>query len=432
MTKDNTPPPISAKANQTVTTTPGRAYIVGGAVRDALLGIQSKDKDWVVVGATPEQMASAGFQQVGADFPVFLHPDTKDEYALARTERKQGRGYKGFICDAGQHVTLEQDLERRDLTINSMAQSSDGQIVDPYDGQQDLAKKILRHTSNAFIEDPLRVLRVARFAARFSHLGFHIAAKTKTLMKSMVEQGELNDLTPERVWQETQRALTEASPRVYFDTLRDCGALKVLMPELDALFGVPQPEKYHPEIDTGIHAFMSLESACQLSDSVDVRFAALVHDLGKALTPKKFWPSHHGHESSGLKPVKALCQRLRVSNHVTRLSLLACEFHTHVHRAFELKPSTLLKVLKSCDAMRNSTLLDAFLLVCTADARGRTGFESSPYPQADYVKQAMLEIQKVDTQALIKQEFQGKALGEAIDRERVRLISALKASTPKP
>lgn len=408
--------------------TPGTAYVVGGAVRDELLGSPVKDHDWVVVGATPEDMLKAGYQQVGADFPVFLHPDTKEEYALARTERKQGSGYHGFVCDFDRSVTLEQDLERRDLTINAMARALDGKLIDPYGGQTDLEARVLRHVSPAFKEDPLRVLRVARFSARFAPFGFAIAPETLQQMSAMVDAGDLQDLSPERVWQETKRALGEKDPCNYIKVLRSCGALKALMPELDALFGVPQPEAYHPEIDCGKHALLSLEAACELSDSTSVRFAALIHDLGKALTPPANWPKHHGHELSGLKPIKALCERIRASSYDKKLSLLACQYHTHIHQAFELRAETVLKVIKACDALRKPALFEDLLLVCVADARGRTGFESAPYPQADYFREALHIAKHIDVKPLVQSGLKGKELGDAIDAKRVEELRKLKAS----
>ncbi len=402
-----------------------KIYLVGGAVRDQLLGLPVKDRDWVVVGATPSQMLNDGFQQVGADFPVFLHPKTKEEYALARTERKKGNGYQGFECHASPDVTLEEDLKRRDLTINAMA-SDESTIIDPYNGQGDLNKKILRHVSNAFSEDPLRILRVARFAARFNHLGFSIAEETINLMTQIVRSGEASHLVAERVWQETARALGEQSPWVYFETLKACDALQVLFPELDTLFGVPQPELHHPEIDTGVHSMMSLKAACELSDSIAVRFAALIHDLGKALTPASEWPKHHGHEKKGLAPIKALCSRIKAPNEVRTLSLLAAEFHTHVHRAFDLKAATLLKVIKSSDAFRNNERFKQLLLVCEADAKGRTGFESTEYLQRQYFLDAFDAAKAVDVSTLIDQGFSGKELGQALLRSQQDSIQHLK------
>lgn len=400
-------------------------YLVGGAVRDRLLGLPVKDRDWVVVGATREAMLSKGFQQVGADFPVFLHPKTKEEYALARTERKKGRGYLGFECNASTDVTLEDDLKRRDLTINAMAASGDD-IIDPFGGQQDLNDRVLRHVSEAFSEDPLRILRVARFTARFSHLGFTIAEETMALMQAMVDAGEADHLVAERVWQETARALKEPTPWVYFETLRACGALKVLFPELDKLFGVPQPAAHHPEIDTGVHSIMSLKVACELSSDIGVRFAALIHDLGKGLTPESEWPSHHGHEQKGLAPIKALCTRFKVPNEIRTLSLLAGEFHTHVHRAFELKAATTLKVIRTADAFRKADRFEQLLLVCEADARGRTGFETRPYPQRTFFLNAFDAAKSVKPAELIDQGYSGKALGQALQRQQQEQIQHLK------
>ncbi len=407
-----------------------KIYLVGGAVRDRLLGLPIKDRDWVVVGATPEQMLSDGYQQVGADFPVFLHPKTKEEYALARTERKKGNGYLGFECHASPDVTLEEDLKRRDLTINAMA-SCENTIIDPYNGQDDLEQKVLRHVSDAFSEDPLRILRVARFAARFNHLGFSVAEETINLMSNIVQSGEASHLVAERVWQETSRALGEQSPWVYFEVLRECGALEVLFPELDRLFGVPQTEVHHPEIDTGIHSFMSLKAASLLSNDITVRFAALIHDLGKGLTPVSEWPKHHGHEKKGLAPIKALCTRLKAPNEIRNLSLLAGEFHTHVHRAFELKAATLLKVIKSSDAFRNPDRLQQLLLVCEADAKGRKGFETTEYPQRQYFLDAFDAAKSVEVSTLIDQGFSGKELGQALMRNQQDKIQQLKNSHPR-
>ncbi|MDX1451149.1 MAG: multifunctional CCA addition/repair protein [Oleiphilaceae bacterium] len=400
-----------------------QTYLVGGAVRDERLGLPVKDRDWVVVGAHPEQLIAAGFKQVGADFPVFLHPETGEEYALARTERKTGQGYQGFTCYSAPDVTLEEDLQRRDLTINAMALAQDGTIIDPFNGQQDLKDGLLRHVSPAFSEDPLRVLRVARFAARLAPLGFNVAPDTMTCMRDMVSSGELNQLTPERVWQETLRALAETQAHVYFSLLRELGALAIIMPELDALFGVPQPEAYHPEIDCGVHALMSLEQASRLSDEPATRFAALVHDLGKALSPQELLPKHHGHEIKGIKPIKQLCTRLRTPNHFRDLAVHTSEYHTHVHRAFELRPQTLLKVLKAIDALRRPERFEAFLICCEADARGRTGFEDRDYPQAEFFRQAFAAMRSVNVKQVRNETgLDGKALGEAIDMARVHAI----------
>lgn len=395
-----------------------QTYLVGGAVRDHLLNRPVKDNDWVVVGATPEEMISKGYEQVGADFPVFLHPDTKEEYALARTERKSGKGYQGFVCDFSSAVTLEEDLLRRDLTINAMAQDSDGKIIDPYNGQTDLQNRILRHVSPAFQEDPLRVLRVARFAARFAGLGFRIADETMDLMKQMVVGNELDHLVAERVWTETQRSLGENSPDTYFRVLRECGALKVWFEELDALFGVPQPEKHHPEIDTGEHALLCLQAAQKLSDSTAVRWAALIHDLGKGRTPESEWPRHFGHEKKGLSPVKQLCNRLKAPNDAKTLALLSSEFHTHVHRAFELRPDTLLKLFDQVDAWRRPERFEDFLLVCIADARGRTGLEECDYPQAEYCRNALKEALTITAQDIIATGIQGAEIRPALAKAR--------------
>ncbi len=407
------------------------AYLVGGAVRDELLGLTIKDRDWVVVGSTPEQMSSLGYRQVGADFPVFLHPDTGEEYALARTERKKGVGYHGFECNAAPEVSLEDDLLRRDLTINAMAKTADGEVIDPFHGRDDLRQGLLRHVSGAFSEDPLRVLRVARFAARFHSLGFSIASETFELMSSMVAAGELQHLPAERVWQETQRALGEQSPEVYFEVLRNTGALAQLMPELDRLFGVPQPETYHPEVDCGIHAFMSLQQATKISELERVRFASLIHDLGKGLTPESEWPRHLGHEKGGLKPIKALCKRLKVPNEYRDLALLVSEYHTHIHRAKELRPATVLKVLKACDAFRRPQRFEEILRCSEADARGRTGFENHDYPQASVFRQALSLANTVDIARLRDSGLQAKALGEAIDKARIERIASGLTRSPQ-
>lgn len=401
-------------------------YLVGGAVRDSLLNIPYKDRDWVVVGATPESMLEQGFEQVGADFPVFLHPKTKEEYALARTERKSGHGYQGFVCDFDKNVTLEEDLLRRDLTINAMAQAKNGTVVDPYNGQQDLADKVLRHVSPAFAEDPLRVLRVARFAARFAPLGFTVASETQQLMQQMVEEGDLEHLVAERVWQETRRALTEKQPDVYFQVLRDCGALAIWFTELDALFGVPQRPEYHPEIDCGIHALMSLQAAHQMQASLPVRWAALTHDLGKALTPENLLPRHHGHESKGKAPLNTLHKRLKTPNDCAELAVLSAEFHTHTHRAFELKPSTIIKMFNKFDVWRKPERFEEFLQVCTADARGRTGFESTPYPQAEFMRQALLQAQDISAQDMMALGHQGAAIKTALDNARTEQLQKWK------
>ena len=403
-----------------------QTYLVGGAVRDKLLGRPIKDRDWVVVGSTPKQMLAHGYQAVGADFPVFLHPNTKEEYALARIERKIGAGYTGFSCDASSGVTLEEDLLRRDLTINAMAMDNQGNIIDPYNGQQDLKHKLLRHVSAAFVEDPLRVLRVARFAARYHNLGFCIAPETLTLMQTIVANGELTTLSAERVWQETARSLMEIHPEVYFENLRSCGALAVWLPELDVLWGIPDSPERHPEIDTGIHTMMVLQQAVRLSDKLHVRFAGLVHDLGKGQTPTETWPSHKGHEQIGLEAINRLCDRLKAPNDCRELGLMVCEFHTHIHQAFELKATTILGMLNRCDVWRKPQRFADFLLTCKADTRGRTTFENSEYKNAEYIWQAYEAAAKVDIKAIVAEGYQGKAIKEQIEEQRISVIQAFK------
>lgn len=407
-------------------------YLVGGAVRDQLLGLTVSDKDWVVVGATEQAMLDRGYIQVGNDFPVFLHPKTKEEYALARTERKNGKGYTGFEVDSSQTITLEQDLLRRDLTINAMAMDEDAQLIDPYNGQKDLKNKILRHISPAFSEDPLRVLRVARFAARYHHLGFQVAEETMELMSLMVRDGELDHLIAERVWKETSRALLEPAPQVFFELLRECGALRVWFPELDKLWGIPNPAKWHPEIDTGVHTMMVLQQAAMLSDDLSIRYAALVHDFGKGLTNPALWPSHRGHEKLGIEPINALSARLKVPNHCNDLAVLMSEFHSHVHRAFELKPSTILNMLNRCDAWRKPQRYQDMLTTCKADARGRTGFEHIAYEQADYLLEALDVAQRVDVQEIVSDGFKGKDIKIKLDEKRTQAIAELKRNTPVP
>lgn len=403
-----------------------QTYLVGGAVRDKLLGRPIKDQDWVVVGSTPEQMLSQGFQSVGADFPVFLHPKTKEEYALARIERKVSAGYTGFSCDASSKVTLEEDLLRRDLTINAMAMDSQGNIIDPYNGQQDLKDKLLRHVSAAFVEDPLRVLRVARFAARYHNLGFRIAPETLALMQTIVANDELTSLSAERVWQETARSLMENHPEVYFENLKICGALAVWFPEIDVLWGIPNPPKWHPEIDTGVHTMMVLQQAVKLSDKLIVRFAALVHDLGKGITPPENWPSHQGHEKLGLEAINTLCDRLKAPNDCRELGLMASEYHTHVHHAFELKASTILGLLNRCDVWRKPQRFADFLLTCKADARGRTTFENNEYKNAEYIWQAYEAAAKVDIKAIVAKGYQGKDIKEQTEQQRISVIQVFK------
>jgi len=410
-----------------------KSYLVGGAVRDTLLGLPVKDRDWVVVGATPQEMLDAGYQQVGRDFPVFLHPQSREEYALARTERKSGSGYTGFTCYAAPDVTLEQDLLRRDLTVNALAQDENGTIIDPFNGQQDLRQRILRHVSPAFNEDPLRVLRVARFAARYAHLSFRIADETMTLMRDMTEAGELAHLTPERVWKETESALRTRNPQVYFQVLRDCGALKVLFPEIDALFGVPAPAKWHPEIDTGIHTLMTVSMAAMLSPEVDVRFATLCHDLGKGLTPPALWPRHHGHGPAGVRLVEGLCQRLRVPNELRDLAKLVAEYHDLIHTFPVLQPKTIVKLFDSIDAWRKPQRVEQIALTSEADVRGRTGFEAIDYSQGRLLRAAWEVARAVPTKAVIEAGFTGAAVREELTRRRIAAVAQWKAEhCPQP
>jgi tRNA nucleotidyltransferase (CCA-adding enzyme) len=403
-------------------------YLVGGAVRDALLDIAVYDRDWVVVGATSQQMLDGGYQQVGKDFPVFLHPDSKEEYALARTERKQGSGYHGFEVFAEPSVTLEDDLIRRDLTINAMAQAEDGTVIDPYGGQQDLQNRILRHVSDAFSEDPLRVLRVARFAAKLAPFGFTLAQETKTLMTQMVASGELAELTPERVWQEVVKVLNSAEPSRFFEVLDEVGATEVLFPELHALHGVEQPEKHHPEGDVWIHTMLVLQQATKLSDDLAVRFAALVHDLGKGITPPELWPKHHGHEAAGVPLVKALCQRYRVPKKIEQFACKVTEYHGVIHSGLKdgapyLKPKTYHKVLQNCGAYKDAEAFTQVLIACKADARGRLGFEEIDYPQLEFWQAVQKVAAAVDNKAIIAQGFQGKEIAEQIEKTRINNIS---------
>jgi tRNA nucleotidyltransferase (CCA-adding enzyme) len=406
---------------------PVQRYLVGGAVRDSLLGYPFHEHDWVVVGATPQQMLDLGYQQVGKDFPVFLHPETKEEHALARTERKNGKGYTGFVVYAAPDVTLEQDLQRRDLTINAIAKADDGNLVDPFGGLDDIEHKILRHVSPAFAEDPLRVLRVARFYARYAHLGFTVASETRALMQQLSRCGELQSLTPERVWQETAKALSEQTPQAYFQLLQDTGALQALMPELSALWGVPQSPQWHPEIDTGVHTMMVLQQATTLSPRIDIRFAALVHDLGKGITKPELWPAHHGHDVTGLGLINQLCDRLRVPNDCRALALLVCEYHQIIHRATELKSSTVLKLFDRVDLWRKPQQLDAVLLCCTADLRGRTGFEHATYAQASYLHTLAAAARQVTAKTLVAQGLTGEAIKAGLQRARLHAIKITKA-----
>jgi tRNA nucleotidyltransferase (CCA-adding enzyme) len=402
-----------------------KVYEVGGAVRDALLGLPVKERDWVVVGASAEELAALGYRRVGKDFPVFLHPQSGEEYALARTERKVGPGYTGFTFDTAASVTLEQDLERRDLTINAIARAPDGTLIDPWGGRRDLDARVLRHVSAAFSEDPLRVLRVARFAARFRHLGFHVAPETRALMTAIVAGGEIEALRPERVWQETVKALRESRPEVFFEVLRDCGALVRIFPEVDALYGVPQPERWHPEIDTGVHVMMALNLAARLSPSEVVRFAVLTHDLGKGTTPKLMLPAHRGHEERSEQLLEELCDRFPVPNRFRDLAKHVARHHGTVHRAAELKPQTLLKVISEVDGFRQPDRFEEFLLACEADARGRKGLEDRPYPQAERFRAALRAARGVDA-ARVRSErnVEGEALGKALHDARLDAIKA--------
>jgi tRNA nucleotidyltransferase (CCA-adding enzyme) len=403
-----------------------QVYLVGGAVRDALLGIPVKERDWVVVGGTREELLRLKYREVGRDFPVFLHPETREEHALARLERKVAPGYRGFSVEFGPEVTLEEDLARRDLTINAIAQAADGTLLDPYGGRRDLEARLLRHVSPAFIEDPVRVLRVARFAARFAPLGFSVAPETLALMRAMVERREVEALVPERVWQETEKALREPKAGEFFRVLRACGALKPIFPEIDALFGVPQPAQWHPEIDTGLHTLLVLDQAALLSAEPKIRFAALVHDLGKATTPPAEWPSHRGHEERSVSLIDALAERLRLPAEYRELAMIVARYHGIVHRASELRPSTILEFLERADAFRRPERFTQALLACEADARGRTGLEDRPYPQRAYLQAAR------DAAAAIKPSPQdiaahsGAKIAEHLHRRRAIVIAELR------
>jgi tRNA nucleotidyltransferase (CCA-adding enzyme) len=403
-------------------------YLVGGAVRDKLLQRPVREKDWVVVGGNPAALESQGYRKVGKSFPVFLHPESNEEYALARTETKTGPGYHGFDVYAGADVTLEEDLLRRDLTINAIAEAPDGKLIDPWNGQADIEARLLKHVSPAFREDPLRILRVARFAARFHELGFTVAPETLALMQDMAANGELSTLAAERIWKETAIALRETRPDIYLQTLRDCGALGRLFPEIDCLFGVPQPAKWHPEIDTGVHVLLVLRMAAQLSQSLAVRFAAMVHDLGKGTTDPQYWPSHHEHEKRGLGLIDALCDRLAVPNDCRELALHVCHFHTLCHRAAELRPDTILKLFESTDAFRRPERFEEFLLACEADARGRTGLEDRAYPQADILRTTFAAAAGVDNAAIQELGLRGPEFGAELRRWRERAVTTARAA----
>lgn len=397
-------------------------YLVGGAVRDQLLDLPVAERDWVVVGATARQMLDLGYRQVGKDFPVFLHPETGEEYALARTERKTAAGYHGFEVHADPSVTLEQDLARRDLTINAMAMDAHGNLIDPFGGENDLREGRLRHVSPAFVEDPVRILRVARFAARFARYGFRLAHATNRLMRTMVDNGEVDALVPERVWAETEKALREPNPERFFEVLRACGALAKIFPEIDALFGVPQPEQHHAEIDTGVHVMMVLQQAVRLSDDPQVRFAALTHDLGKGTTPREQWPKHVGHEERSVELVEALCARLRTPNDYRDLAVLTARLHGRCHRALELRAATLLETLEALDPFRKPARFEQFLLACEADARGRKGHEQDDYPQGELMRRAWQACAAIDNREIAVSGVKGAQFAEALRRRRLAAL----------
>jgi tRNA nucleotidyltransferase (CCA-adding enzyme) len=406
-----------------------RIYLVGGAVRDTLLGLDSADRDFVVVGATPDEMRAQGYRPIGKDFPVFLHPSTQEEYALARTERKTGRGYHGFAFQADPSVTLEQDLERRDLSINAMAMDEGGAIIDPFGGQRDLEARVLRHVSPAFSEDPVRVLRVARFAARYAPLGFRIAEETIALMRGMVDAGEVDHLVAERVWAETRKALAEPLPSAFVRALRACAALRVVFPEVDALYGVPQRAEYHPEVDTGTHVELVLDMAARLAPGDDlVGWCALVHDLGKALTPADELPRHVMHEHRGVGAVRAICARLKVPAEHAALAELVCRFHLDAHRALELRPATVLELFEKLDSFRKPDRVEKFLLACEADKRGRLGLSDAPYPQADFLRAAFTTARAIEATPFVAEGIAGPKIGEAMRAARQRAI----ATVPRP
>ena len=404
-----------------------KIYTVGGAVRDELLGLPVQDRDYVVVGATPDDMLARGFTPVGKDFPVFLHPATHEEYALARTERKTAPGYKGFVFHTEANVALEDDLIRRDLTINAIAKAEDGTLIDPFDGQKDLHAKLFRHVSPAFSEDPVRILRVARFAARFAD--FAVAPKTNALMRQMVGAGEVDALVPERVWQELARGLMEERPSRMFEVLRECGALARIMPELDALWGVPQPAQHHPEIDTGVHVMMVIDYAARQNRNLPIRLAALLHDLGKGVTPPEKWPRHHGHEGVGAKLVEAVCERLKIPNDCRDLALMTAREHGNIGRALALRAATIVNMFERCDAFRKPQRTIEMLLASECDYRGRTGFEEKPFPQAAYLAAALKAAQGVNAGQIAGEVMQHNGttpqkIAEAIRAARVAAVSA--------
>ena len=408
-----------------------QVYRVGGAIRDEILGLEVKDTDWVITGSTPEAMIAAGYLPIGKDFPVFLHPESKEEYALARTEKKTGRGYAGFTFNTDPNITIEQDLSRRDLTINAIAEDDQGNIVDPFNGRQDIQDRVLRHISEAFVEDPVRVLRIARLAARFAHLGFRIADETKELIHEIGQSGELDSLVPERVWSELNSVLSEKDPQEFFSSLRKCGVLTILFPEIDNLFGIPQTAKYHPEIDTGIHLMMALKKSAELGQDNDVKFAVLMHDLGKANTPADILPGHRGHEQRGIILTRQFCEKWRVPKAFTELALMTCEFHTHVHRAYELNPKTLLNLFMSTDVFRRPERFEKMTQACLSDARGRTHFENDPYPQAAYLNRLVQKLNQLDLKEVLNSGKQGKKLSDAIYNFRLEYLKAIVEKRPQ-
>ena len=401
-------------------------YLVGGAVRDQLLGLKPAEHDWVVIGSNAKQMNSLGFNVVGKDFPVFLHPKTQEEYALARTERKTAPGHTGFEFHASPEISLEQDLSRRDLTINAIAKSSDNHLIDPYNGQTDLNNRVLRHVSVAFAEDPLRVLRVARFKAQLSEFGFSIANSTMELMKKLVTSGEISTLSTDRVWKETEKALKTSKPSLYFEALRECGALKIIFPQVDTLFGIPQRPEYHPEIDTGIHTMMVIDRAAELTEDLAVRFSALIHDLGKGLTPKSELPSHIGHEKRGLKPLKLLTQQYPIPNKIRIVAELCCEHHLLMHKFMELRSETVFKLIEKLDGFRRPEHIKQFALLCQADSQGRGNWRNKPYPQAELLKKIFEEIASITSKDVDPLIERGPKIGKAIKDLRIKRIAELK------
>ncbi|WGL98760.1 multifunctional CCA addition/repair protein [Arsenophonus sp. aPb] len=398
-------------------------YLVGGAVRDQLLGLPVSDRDWVVVGATPDDLIKLGFQQVGKDFPVFLHPKTREEYALARTERKTGVGYTGFSCYAAPDVTIEEDLLRRDLTINAIAQTEDGQLIDPFQGEQDIKNRLLRHVSAAFAEDPLRILRVARFAARLAKQKFTIANETQSLMKKMVSNHEISTISAERVWSETEKALQSSAPETYFHVLRDCGALATLFPEINQLFGISSAAESHAEMDTGIHTLLTLKMAASLTDNIEIRFAVLCHDFGKALTPPEQWPDHGDHAIKAIPLIEAMCNRLRIPNRMKELAKLVARFHQQIHQINQLPPESMINLFNQLDSWRKPDRVNQLIIACEADARGWMGQEHITYPQAKFVIEAFKTVQQVSSKNLIEQGIKGIAIRDALTQQRIQALT---------